>query len=179
MSSKIQRLKREIAYKGKLLEVYQDYMEIDGKESKWDFVHHKGGAAVVPVLDDGRIVLISQFRNAIDGDSLELPGGAFEAEGESGAICVARELEEETGYIAEKLEWLVSVHSMIAFCDEKVDIYVAYGLVKTEQHMDEGEDIEIVVLSIEEILKKLQSGQITDAKTVAGLFAYISQMSGI
>ena len=69
MSEKVKRTKREIAYKGKILEVYKDHMDIDGTESIWDFIHLKGGAAVIPVMDDGRILLIQQYRNAIDGYS--------------------------------------------------------------------------------------------------------------
>lgn len=179
MSSKIKRIDREIAYKGKILEVYRDLMEIDGKESEWDYIHHKGGGAVVPILEDGRILLVRQFRNAIDGYSLELPGGAFDTTDEPGEICARRELLQETGYLAGKMKWLVSIHSMIAFCDEKVDIYLAKELKKQEQNMDEEEEIELISYSLEEVVSLLREGKITDSKTVAGLFAYISGRAGI
>lgn len=179
MSEKVKRTKREIAYKGKILEVYKDHMDIDGTESIWDFIHLKGGAAVIPVMDDGRILLIQQYRNAIDGYSLEIPGGVYDEAGEDGATCALRELKEETGYVAGKLDWILSVHSLIAFSDEKVNIYVAKELCGGTRHLDEEEDIEVVILSLDEIKEKLYSGYITDGKTVAGLWAYISQETNI
>lgn len=97
----IKRIKRELAYKGSILEFYKDTMVTpDGKVTYWDHIEHKGAAAVVPVLDDGRIVLVRQYRNSPDEETLEIPAGGLEAD-EPTELAAIRELEEETGYKAE------------------------------------------------------------------------------
>lgn len=90
-----------------------------------DFIHHDGAAAVVPVMDDGKILMVTQYRNALERDTLEIPAGKLDAPGEPGIECASRELEEETGYRSEDLEWLITLRTTVAFCDEKIDIYVA------------------------------------------------------
>ena len=95
--------------------IYKDYVEVNGKQAVWDFCHHNGGAAVVPVTKEGKILMVRQYRNAIDRFTLEIPAGAFDTTNESGATCVARELEEETGYKAGSVEWLITIRSMVAF----------------------------------------------------------------
>ena len=118
------RIKRELAYQGTIMKIYKDYVEVNGKQAVWDFFHHNGGAAVVPVTKEGKILMVRQYRNAIDRFTLEIPAGAFDTTNESGATCVARELEEETGYKAGSVEWLITIRSMVAFCNEKVEIFV-------------------------------------------------------
>ena len=169
------RIDRELAYKGTLLKVYKDYVEVNGKQAVWDFVENAGGAAVVPVMEDGRILMVRQYRNAIDRHTLEIPAGAFDLENEAGETCVIRELEEETGYLAKSVEKLVTIRSMVAFCNERVEIYVATGLVPTKQHLDEEEAIELEVYTIEELKEKIFAGEIEDSKTVAALMAYMVQ----
>ncbi len=159
--------------------MYRDHMLIEGKESIWDYIYLKGGAAAVPVLDDGRILLTRQYRNAIDGYSLEIPGGVFDKVKEAGEVCAKRELLEETGYEATEMIPLICTHSLIAFSNEKVQIFVAKGLKKREQHLDEEEEIELIPYSVDELKQKLYAGEITDSKTVAGLFAYISKETSI
>ena len=166
------RTKRELAYQGTIMKVYKDYIEVNGHQAVWDFFHHNGGAAVVPVTKDGKILMVRQYRNAIDRYTLEIPAGAFDSANESGADCVARELEEETGYKAGKVEWLITSRSMVAFCNEKVEIYVATDLTPSEQHLDEEEAIELEEYTIEELKEKIFNGEIEDSKTVAALLAY-------
>ena len=109
MSEQIKRIKRELKFKGAILEFYQDTMEINGTHTAvWDFVRHKGAAAVVPVLEDGRILMVRQYRNALERYTLEIPAGALDEENEPGIDCAGRELEEETGYRCENLEWLIN-----------------------------------------------------------------------
>lgn len=99
MSGQIKRLNRELKFKGNIIDFYQDTMEIDGDHTvTWDFIKHKGAAAVVPVTDDGRILMVKQYRNALERDTLEVPAGALDKEDEPGIVCAGRELEEETGY---------------------------------------------------------------------------------
>ena len=116
--------------------------------------------------------MVRQYRNAIDRYTLEIPAGAFDTSTESGEVCVARELEEETGYKAGKVEWLITIRSMVAFCNEKVEIFVATGLVPSKQHLDEEESIEIESYTIEELKEKIFAGEIQDSKTVSALMAY-------
>ena len=118
------RIKRELAYQGTIMKIYKDYVEVNGKKAVWDFFHHNGGAAVIPVTREGKILMVRQYRNAIDRFTLEIPAGAFDTTNESGVSCVARELEEETGYKAGSVEWLITIRSMVAFCNEKVEIFV-------------------------------------------------------
>lgn len=166
------RLKRELAYKGTIIEVYKDNIEVNGRQAVWDFFHHNGGAAVIPVMEDGRILMVKQFRNAIDRYTLEIPAGAFDGSKETGETCVIRELEEETGYKAEKVEWLITTRSMVAFTNEKVEIYVATNLTPSKQCLDEEESIELEIYTAEELKEKIFKGEIEDSKTVAALMAY-------
>ena len=95
MSNEIRRVKRELAYKGVVIDVYKDYMEFEnGNTAEWDFIHHDGAAAVVPVMEDGRILMVRQYRNALERYTLEIPAGKLDRPGEPGAECAARELEE-------------------------------------------------------------------------------------
>lgn len=166
------RLKRELAYQGTIMKIYKDYIEVNGHRAIWDFFHHNGGAAVIPVTKDGKILMVRQYRNAIDRYTLEIPAGAFDLSTESGEACVARELEEETGYKPGKVEWLITIRSMVAFSNEKVEIFVARDLTPSKQHLDEEESIEIEEYTIEELKEKIFAGEIQDSKTVSALMAY-------
>lgn len=166
------RLDRTLAYEGKILKVYTDRVKVNGRESNWDYVHHNGGAAVVPVTAEGKILMVRQWRNALDRYTLELPAGALNYAEEGGAVCVARELEEETGFRSENIEWLVSINSWPAFTGEVVQIFVARDLIPSKQKFDEEESIELEEYTIEELKEKVFAGEIMDSKTVAGILAY-------
>ena len=97
MKKEIKRVKRERVYQGTIVDVYKDYMEFsNGNHEVWDYIHHKGAAAVIPVMDDGRLLMVRQYRNALDRFTLELPAGGLDQADEPGRDCSARELEEET-----------------------------------------------------------------------------------
>ena len=176
MCEEIRRVKRELMYKGTVLEVYKDSMEFaNGNHEEWDFIKHNGAAAVVPVLDDGRILMVSQFRNALDRKTLEIPAGKLDEPGEPKVECAFRELEEETGYRVESpenLEYLMSLTTTVAFCDEAIDIFVAHNLIPSHQHLDEDEVINVVPCSLEELEDMVYTGKITDGKTIAAIMAY-------
>ena len=173
MSEHIRRLNRELKFKGKIIDFYQDTMEIDGDHTViWGFIKHKGAAAVVPVTDDGRILMVRQYRNALDRYTLEIPAGALDAEDEPGLNCAARELEEETGYRSDDLEWLITLRTTVAFCNERIEVYVAKNLIPSRQHLDEDEFIDLKAYSLDDLKEKIFSGEIEDAKTVASLMAY-------
>ncbi len=170
----IKRVDRVLEHKGSILDIYTDYMELpDGKIEKWDYVEHrKGAAAVVPVLPDGRLLLVRQYRNALERYTLEIPAGSRDSVTEPTIECASRELEEETGYRCEHLEFLLSLRTTVAFCNEMVDVYVAQDLIASKQHLDEGEFIDLEPYTLEELCDLIYQGVIQDGKTVAGIMAY-------
>ncbi|HJB00383.1 MAG TPA: NUDIX hydrolase [Candidatus Mediterraneibacter merdavium] len=173
MSEQIKRLKRELKFKGTILEFYQDTMEINGDHTAvWDFIKHKGAAAVVPVTEDGKILMVRQYRNALERYTLEIPAGALDEENEPGRECASRELEEETGFRSENMEWLITLRTTVAFCNERIEVYVAKDLIPSKQHLDEDEFIDLKAYTLEELKEKIFSGEIEDGKTVASLMAY-------
>lgn len=178
MKHRLHRTDRKLAAAGAVLEFYRDTMILpDGEEQTWDYVHHKkgGGACSVPILPDGRILLIRQFRPAVDRVTLELPAGAKDSRGEDPMKTAARELEEETGYRPSAMTKLAHILTAVAWCNESTDIYLAEGLEKVSgQHLDEAEEIEICAFPLEELCRRIYAGEIQDAKTVAGIMAYRS-----
>lgn len=173
MEKDIKRVRRERRYQGTVLDVYRDYMEFsNGNTEEWDYIHHKGAAAVVPVMDDGRILMVRQYRNALDRFTLEIPAGALNFAGEPGVECSGRELEEETGYRSEHLEWLITVRTTVALCNERIEVYVARDLIPSKQNLDPNEFVRVEAYTIEELKEMIFTGKIEDAKTIASLLAY-------
>lgn len=171
----VKRLKRELRAKGTVIDLYKDTVEVNGHVAEWDYIHHDGAAAVVAVNEDGRLLMVRQYRNALDRFTLELPAGKLDDPQEPTRICAARELEEETGYKAGKLEYLMTLNTTVAFCDEKIDMYLATELTRTKQHLDEDEEINVEAWELEDLQKLIFEGKMTDAKTVAGIMAYAVQ----
>lgn len=166
------RLDRKLKYQGTILKIYEDTVMANGHEAHWDFIHHDGAAAVLPVREDGRILMVRQYRNALDRFTLEIPAGKLDAPDEPKIQCAFRELEEETGYRTEKLEYLISVNTTVAFCDEAIDIFVAHDLIPSHQHLDEDEVINVEAWELKDLEEKIFSGEITDGKTIAAIMAY-------
>ena len=168
----VRRLKRELKYQGTILKMYEDTVEVNGHQAKWDFIHHDGAAAVLPITDDGKILMVRQYRNALDRYTLEIPAGKLDSPEEAKIDCAYRELEEETGFRCEHLEYLLSVNTTIAFCDEALDIFLARNLKASHQHLDPDEEIEVQEWELSELLNLIYSGKLTDGKTVAAILAY-------
>ena len=166
------RIKRELAYQGTVLKIYRDTVIANGIEEIFDYIHHNGAAAVLPVTEDGKIMLVRQYRNALDRFTIEIPAGGLNGTDEPGIVCAARELEEETGYKSDNLEHLITVRTTIAFCNEKIEIYVARNLVKSHQHLDEGEFVEVEEYTIDELVEMVYNSTIQDSKTVSAIMAY-------
>jgi ADP-ribose pyrophosphatase len=138
-----------------------------------EMVHHPGAAAVVPLREDGTVILIRQYRHAAGGYIYEMPAGKLHA-GEDPKVCAARELEEEIGYRAASLELLASILTTPGFTDEVIYIYKGTGLSLAKQNLDHDEVIEIVELPLEKALAQIVDGTIRDAKTIVGLqMAYL------
>jgi len=176
MNNKLERLSRRTVLEGRVVDFCRDTVRLpDGVVQEWDFIHHKkgGGACVVPVLPDGRVLAIRQARPAIGEETLELPAGARETPDEEAALTAMRELREETGYRAGKLTFLLSILSAPAYCNEFTDIYLAEDLVKEgSQQLDEAEEIRLEARSPEELLCLIYEGKLRDAKTAAGILTY-------
>ncbi len=170
----IKRIKRELVAKGAIIDYYQDTMQIpNGNIAKWDLIDHKGAAAVVAVRDDGKLIMVKQYRNALDRDTLEIPAGGLNGRGEPTKDAAIRELREETGYVAENVEFLTSIYTTVAFCNEKIDIYLATGLKKqVEQDLDEDEYVNICTYDLDELVKMVYENKIQDSKTICGIMMY-------
>ncbi len=170
---KLNRLSRELVCKGSVIDYYHDTIELpDGKKVKYDLVDHKGAAAVVPVLDDGRLVMVRQYRNALDRETIEIPAGGLNGREEPTLDAAKRELSEETGFISDNLELLISIKTTVAFCNERIDIYVAKDLKPGNQHLDDGEYVEYEAYTVEELIEKIYRLEIQDSKTICAIFAY-------
>ena len=173
---KYERIGRELIHKGAIIDYYQDTIKIpNGNIAKWDYIKHKGAAAVVAVKEDGKLLMVRQFRNALDRETLEIPAGGLNSVDEPTDIAAARELEEEAGYTAGKMELLISIRTTVAFCDEKIDIYVATDLKRSKQHLDEDEFLDVETYSIEELIQMIYDCKINDGKTVSALLAYYNK----
>ena len=173
MEKEMTRVKRIRMYQGAIVDVYRDYMQFsNGNTEEWDYIHHRGAAAVVPVTDDGRIIMVRQYRNALERFTLEIPAGALDDPEEPGINCSARELEEETGYRSENLEWLITLRTTVAFCNERIEVYVAKNLVPSKQHLDPNELVNVELHTVEELKQMIFDGEIEDSKTVASILAY-------
>jgi len=176
MADKVERINRELKYKGRILDIYADTVRLaNGNVDEWDFIAHKGAAAVVPILPNGKIIMVKQYRNALDRFTLEIPAGGRDGADEPMIVCAARELEEETGYKCDELEFLISVHTTVAFCNERIDVFLAKNLIKTKQHLDEDESIDIVECDVEDLCEKIYAGEIQDGKTISAILAYYSK----
>ena len=180
MIEKMKRLKRELMYKGSILDIYKDTMEFaNGKQEEWDFVSHRmGAAAILPVLPDGRIVMVRQYRNALERETLEIPAGARDSKTEDTSVCAARELEEETGYKSNDVEFLLCLRCWVGFCDVFVVVFLATDLEKGKQHLDDAESIDIEIYTLDELCQMIYSGELQDSKTVAAIMAYSNKVKG-
>lgn len=172
MTDTVVRLDRKLKYQGTILKIYEDTVIANGHEAHWDFIHHDGAAAVLPVTDDGKILMVRQYRNALDRETLEIPAGKLDEPDEPKINCAYRELEEETGFRTENMEYLISVNTTVAFCDEAIDIFIARNLIPSHQHLDEDEVIEVEAWEVDDLLDQIFQGKITDAKTIAAITAY-------
>ena len=168
-----ERLGRELIHKGAIIDYYQDTIRVEnGNVVKWDLISHKGAAAVVAVKDDGKLLMVRQYRNALDRETLEIPAGGLNSVDEPTKEAAARELEEETGYVAGKLELLLTLRTTVAFCNEKIDVYLATDLKPGKQHLDEGEFLTVRKIPAEEALRMVLSGELPDAKTQVGILKW-------
>ena len=163
------QLAGERVFDGLLLKVHRDRVRLpDGGEGVREYIRHPGACAIVPLFDDGRVLLERQFRYPHGREFIEIPAGKLE-KGEPPLDTAKRELLEETGYTAGEWTRIGVIHPAIAYTDEAIELYVAKKLRKQERNLDEGEFLELVILPLAEAIAMIRDGRITDAKTVAAL----------
>lgn len=166
------RVDRELKHKGAIIDVYTDHMEIsNGNKADWDFIGHKGAAAIVAEDENGCILMVRQYRNALDQEILEIPAGGLN-KGEDMKTCAMRELEEETGYRTTHAEHLLDLYTTVAFCNEKIGIYYTDELIKSRQKLDEDESVEVLRYPLEELVQMIFDGKIEDGKTISAIMTY-------
>lgn len=160
----------ELVYQGRFLKIMRDQVQLpNGGIGHREYILHPGAAVVIPVLDTGEILLVEQYRHAVKQVFLELPAGKKDKD-EDPLMTAHRELEEETGYKADKIEYLTMIHPVIGYADEVIYVYRATGLVPGPQKLDPGEFLELKKFTSDELKEKVKRGEITDVKTLIGLF---------
>jgi ADP-ribose pyrophosphatase len=156
-------------YRGKFLEMVTEEVELpNGKIATLDLIRHPGASAVVPFLDDDHVLLIRQFRHAAGGTIFEVPAGKLDP-GEEPIRCAVRELEEETGKRAHRMEPLGSILTTPGFTDEVIHLFAAFDLEDVPQALEEHEVIEQAPMTLENALGLIWSGELTDAKSIVAL----------
>ena len=164
------RIDGDIVYDGSLLRIHRDQVRLpDGSTSQREYIRHPGAVVILPLLEDGKVLLERQFRYPNNQVFIELPAGKIDPD-EAPLDCAKRELREETGYSAREWKFLCTIHNAIAYSDEHLDIFLAQGLVAGDTQLDEGEFVELISATPEEMLQWVREGKITDVKTVIGAF---------
>jgi ADP-ribose pyrophosphatase len=156
-------------YRGAFLDVRRDEVRLpDGSTATREYIVHPGAVMIVPVLDDGRLVVERQWRYPLARTMLEFPAGKLEV-GEPPLTCAVRELAEETGYRAAEWARAGILHNAIAYSNEGIEVWFARGLTPGARHLDAGEFLDVAIASVEELDALARSGELTDAKTLIGL----------
>ncbi len=159
----------KIIFQGRLLDIRLDQIILpNGKISTREWVNHPGAVCCVPVLPDGKIGLIKQYRYPIKREIIELPAGKID-KNEKPDFCAKRELEEEIGYRANKMQFLANIHPAIGFTNEMISIYLAEELTKTNTKLDKDEFLILMPTDLNAAIDMIWNGEITDVKTIIGL----------
>jgi ADP-ribose pyrophosphatase len=167
----------EAVFDGVLLHVKRDVVRLpDGSTATREYIVHPGAVLMVPVLPDGRLVVERQFRYPLDRVFIEFPAGKLDP-GEDALATARRELVEEAGYHAAKWSWLGVIHPVIGYSNESIEFYVAEDLTHVGARLDAGEFLDIVTMSVDDMLAALDRGEITDGKTVSALLLYARRLA--
>ena len=159
----------ETVYDGSFLDVRKDIVNLpDGNTSTREWINHPGAACIIPIMPDGKLALIKQYRYPVQSTMIELPAGKLDV-GEKPEVCAIRELEEEIGYLADKLTFVTKIHPAIGFANEEMWIFLAENLIESQKNTDHDEFVELIPTSIEDALQMVWGGTITDVKTIIGI----------
>lgn len=172
------RLSSVTLYSGSFLTVKRDQVRLpDGKPAIREYIEHPGAVMVIPLFDDGTVLMERQFRYPLERVMIEFPAGKLDPH-EGAMACAERELREETGYSAREFVYLTRIHPVISYSTEFIDIYLARGLVAGERQLDEGEFLDTFTVDVRTLLSWVRAGQITDVKTIVGAFWLEKILSG-
>jgi len=167
-------VKSEKVFEGKLINLRVDTVELQNqKYAKREIVEHKGASAIIAQNEKNELILVKQYRKAVEEFLYELPAGKINV-AEEPIECARRELKEETGYEAKNLTKIYEIYSTPGFSNEKIYLFKADNLTYTETNFDEDEEIEVITVSKEEVKKMLETGQITDGKTLVGVLFWVN-----
>jgi len=159
----------EKIFSGRLIDLYFDHIELpNGKSSTREWIKHPGAVCIIPILPNGNLCLIRQYRYGPRAEFIEIPAGKLDV-GEDPLVCAKRELEEEIGYIAGKLTFLTNIHPAIGFSNEKMWVYLAEDLILSKQSLDQDEFLELYPIPLKKAIDLIYEGKITDVKTVIGI----------
>ena len=165
-------LNTEKLYNGPIFDLSKKTIRLPNENAATlDVIEHNGAALIIPVTDNGELVMVKQYRIGTESVLLEFPAGKFDP-GEDPGECALRELEEETGYRASKISLLFETIPIAAYCTEKISVYLAEGLKPGQPKPDENEFLEVEVYPLEKLLKMVDSGELLDMKTVMGILYY-------
>jgi ADP-ribose pyrophosphatase len=165
----------KLLHQGKNFSFKTDEVELpNGKTTTRDTVDHPGAVAIVPILDDGRILLVKQHRYATGKELLEIPAGTLER-GEAPDTCARRELKEETGYTAGAMKKILTMYMAPGYSNEIIHLYLATDLKAGDPHTEEDEDITLEDHGPDELLDMMEKNTIEDAKTIAGILSYLTR----
>jgi ADP-ribose pyrophosphatase len=163
------RVSGELVFDGMLLKVHRDSVSLpDGSRGVREYIRHPGAVGIVPLFDDGRVLLERQFRYPHGREFIEIPAGKIDP-GEMQLATAKRELKEETGYVAGEWTRIGVIHTAVAYTDEAIELFMARKLEKQERKLEPGEFLETLTIDLREALQMIRDGRITDAKTVAAL----------
>lgn len=164
------RIDGSVVYDGPFLKVTSDRVSLpDDSVAFREFIKHPGAVVILPLFDDGRVLLERQFRYPLGRVFTEFPAGKIDP-GEDILACAKRELQEETGYTASDWQFIGTIHNAIAYSDEHLDLFVARGLKAGPRKLDDGEFLETFTATVPEMLAMVRGGEITDVKTIIGAF---------
>jgi ADP-ribose pyrophosphatase len=167
------QLSSENIFSGRLLHVFKDKVRLpNGHESTREYIKHQGAVAILPVLPNGDMIFVRQYRYPIDSVIYEVPAGKLE-KGEDPLECAKRELSEETGYEAGEFTYLTSIVTTPGFTNETIHLYAATNLVRGSQHPDEDEFIDVKAFSLNKVKEMVLKGEIYDSKSLAILLLYL------
>lgn len=160
----------ENIFDGNLLHVRRDTVKLpNGKTATREWIKHPGASSVIPMLKDGSVILVKQYRYPVGKITLEVPAGKLDAPDEDPLVCAERELSEETGYTADKIEKLTTIATTVGFSNEYIHLYIATGLHSGKQHTDDDEFINVVKVPLQEAVAMVNDGRIIDAKSVVSI----------